>query len=478
MPSIEPGSDANLVEAQNQGSSKSESRGIEPEQEAVSESDEGLVEAEREETAIGDAGPGDGEGVAEAEREPDPSEAIEEGVTGGGADLVQVAEEEEREEEEKRRRRLLLLLLVLLLLTCCAVAMFYRYINQPEPLPDLLPLPVSVNYAPHYLFSIYGVDKPVGVALSPQGDRIYAAETSGERLVKIFDRHGNPLGSFAPPRTSSGERSPVYLATDGDGRVLVTDRLQHAVFVYDREGKYRDTLLGPDLTLSEYVSKQVHGLGPGASLAYDVFEEVVYYQPAGEEEQPLPAPERSAWSPLGIRIDSKGNILLTDVSSSHNAVREILATVAMAGSWEDFEPAQRMFGETGPGDGQFLFPNSAVRDSQGRIYVTDGNNGRLSAWSAQWEFLFHFGQGAGDGAISLPRGAVMDERDRLHVVDAVAQNVKVYDVSEAEPSFLFAFGDWGQGDGRFDFPNDIALDATGRLYIADRENNRIQVWSY
>jgi DNA-binding beta-propeller fold protein YncE len=72
----------------------------------------------------------------------------------------------------------------------------------------------------------------------------------------------------------------------------------------------------------------------------------------------------------------------------------------------------------------------------------------------------------------------MDARDRLHVVDAVEQNVKVYDVSGAEPLYLFTFGEWGKGDGQFNYPNDIAMDVTGRLYVADRENDRIQVWSY
>ncbi|MFN2185467.1 MAG: 6-bladed beta-propeller, partial [Anaerolineae bacterium] len=120
----------------------------------------------------------------------------------------------------------------------------------------------------------------------------------------------------------------------------------------------------------------------------------------------------------------------------------------------------------------------AVIDSTGRIYVTDGNNGRVSVWDGLGGFLFNFAHGVGESALSLPRGAAMDGRDRLHVVDAVQQSVKVYDVSGEEPSFLFAFGDWGTEDGEFNYPVDIALDGTGRLYIADRENNRIQVWSY
>jgi len=120
----------------------------------------------------------------------------------------------------------------------------------------------------------------------------------------------------------------------------------------------------------------------------------------------------------------------------------------------------------------------AVVDSQNRIYVADGNNGRVSAWDAQGRYLFQFGRGSGDGELSLPRGMFIDGRDRLHVVDAVDQNVKVYDVSGQEPIFLYAFGDWGLEDGLFNYPNDIVLDGSGRLYIADRENNRVQVWSY
>ena len=386
---------------------------------------------------------------------------------------------EEEEEKKKRRGLLLLLLFLLLLLLCCVAFLFYRYLTRPAPLPELLPVPVDVNYPPHYLFSIYGVDKPVGVALSPQGDRLYVSETGGDRQIKIFDPDGNPLGAFTPPRTRSGERSPVYLATDSQGRVYVIDRLQHALFVYDRDGNYLDTILSPDLTLSEYVFKHVEDANRETTFGYDLFEGKVFYQRPGQDEQSLPAPDTYAWSPLGVRIDSQGTLLLTDVANARNGVYQLAGvTTTSDQAWRNFEPEQRFFGETGQGPGQLLFPNAAVRDSQGRLWITDGNNGRISAWDEQGNFLFNFGRGSGEGALNLPRGAAIDSRDRLHVVDAVGQNVKVYDVSGPEPVFLFTFGDWGEGDGQFNYPNDIALDASGRLYIADRENRRVQVWSY
>jgi DNA-binding beta-propeller fold protein YncE len=260
--------------------------------------------------------------------------------------------------------------------------------------------------------------------------------------------------------------------------VFVTDRLQRVVFVYDLDGKLLDAILGPDLTLSEYVSKHVDGLQPDSKLAYNLFEQVVRFQAAGEDEQVLPAPDPASWAPLGVRVDEQGMMLLTDVVEGRHAVREFPGELILASTWLEFDPPEIVFGAQGQGSGEFMYPNSAVADSKGRIFVTDGNNGRISVWDAFGSFLFNFGRGVGESALSLPRGAVMDKRDRLHIVDAVDQSVKVYDVSEEEPRFLYAFGDWGTKEGEFNYPGDIALDGSGRLYIADRENNRIQVWSY
>ena len=381
--------------------------------------------------------------------------------------------------EEKRRRKLLLAVLVVLLALLAGVSyLFVRYLNQPEPLPELLPVPVEVSYPPRYISSIYDVDGPVGVALSPEQDRLYVTEMRGQRLVKIFDLDGNLLGSFAPPRTTPGERSPVYVATDARGRVFVSDRLQHAIFVYDRDGNYLDTILSPTLALSEYIAKHTGAPPKPGTFAYNLFEEDVFYQNEAGEEVTLPRPDDAIWAPLGLRFTSDQRLLLTDLTEDAHAVMVVPAAVVTAANWLDFDLNARTFGASGQNDGQFLFPNSAVMDSSGRIIVSDGNNGRLSVWDDQGDFLFHFGVGSGDGALNLPRGMAIDDKDRLHVVDAVGQNIKVYDFSTDDPSFLYAFGAIGTQSGQFNYPNDTALDATGRVFVADRENNRVQVWKY
>lgn len=379
---------------------------------------------------------------------------------------------------EPNRRRWLLILAALVLLLLCVIALFIRYLLAPAPLPELLP--VAGVYPPHYLFSIYGVEQPVGVTLSPQSDRLYVAESGGSRQIKIFERDGQKLDQFAAPRTNEIQRSPVYLAADQAGRIFVSDRLQRAVYVFDRNGNYIDALLSPSLSLSEYVALNDATVTSSVVEYINMFAEQVVYQKPGEEREhtlPLP-PEAMTWSPLGLTFDPAGNLFITDAGVQ--TVHRVSAAALSQSDWGNFNAAALtpQFGEQGEGNGQLMFPNDTAVDSQGRVYVSDGNNGRIAVWDAHGDFLYAFGRGTGDGALNLPRGLAMGEGDRLYVVDPVAQLVKVYNVSASEPKFLFQFGDFGREDGQFNFPNDIALDTAGRIYIADRENNRIQVWSY
>jgi sugar lactone lactonase YvrE len=383
------------------------------------------------------------------------------------------------EVQRSHRRGLLIASLVLFLVLVASGGVFYRYVVRPAPLPQLLFPQVKVDYPPHYLSSIYGLDKPVGVTVSQDGKRVYVAESGGERVVRAFDRDGKPLGTLTPPDTSAGERAPVYLATDRTGRVYVTDRLQFAIFVYSSDGRYLDTILAPSLTLSEYITTRTGDRSEKSTLSYNFYRNAVSYQPQGGKKQEFPLPDRPPWAPLGIRITPSGTIYLTDVIKERHRVREIiLGELLDHRSWLDFAPENLEFGASGQKDGEFLFPNAAMTDSRGRIYVADGNNGRISVWDKDENFLFNFAFGTADGAVNLPRGLFIDQRDRLHVVDAVGQCIRVYDVSGSEPAYLFSFGDVGAGDGLFSYPADIAVDGTGRLYIVDRDNNRVQVWSY
>jgi hypothetical protein len=196
-------------------------------------------------------------------------------------------------------------------------------------------------------------------------------------------------------------------------------------------------------------------------------------------EQPLKfTPTKGkTWSPLGVRFDTQGDLLYSDLTADDHTMNIIPAT-AIRGSLKSFNPQIQTFGKSGDGPGEFNFPQMAVRDSKGNFYVSDGNNYRLSAWSPDLKYKSFFGFGSNESGLNLPRGIWMDGNDHLHVADSVGSMIRVYDVSGTEPSFLGSFGTYGIAEGQMNFPVDIYIDSSGRVYVSDSANDRIEVWSY
>lgn len=324
------------------------------------------------------------------------------------------------EEERKRRRRKIGALLAIVVALAIVLVIILRSLSGSSPLPGI---PSDV---PGHVSNIYGVQAPMGVAVSPDGDRVYVTESEGPRLVRVFDSSGDKIGALKPAGAKGAWRLPVYVAVDPNTEdVYVSDRLREEVEVYSPEGKYLRAF------------KPSGPLGEGAN-------------------------------PLGVAFDEEGHLYMTDVRGGKKDQRVLVFNA-------DSENPLRRIGK--PGD--FWFPNGIAVDGDGNVYVADSDNGRLQIFDSEGKLASSIARGVGEGDLGLPRGVALDG-DHLFVVDTTAHTVKVYDrpgdVKEV-PRYLASFGVEGIGDDQFQYPNGIAVGG-GKIYVTDRENDRVQVWSY
>ena len=326
--------------------------------------------------------------------------------------------------DEARRRRRRIILAVVLALLVLLVGLFTWYLLNRKPLSELPGLDEA--RVPTYKTSFYDVAKPLGVAVSPDGSRIYATQSGSPATTVVFDRDGAKIGELVPPAKPETLHVPVYVAVNPtNGDVYVGDRAAGRIYVYDDSGTYSTTL-----------------------------------QPKGDAK---------AISPLGIAVGADGTVYVADVLSAKPAEHRILVLAA--------DGTVR----TVLGKGQLNYPNAIVVGSHGEIYVSDSNNGRVVVIESDGTVTTLIARGVGDGDLGLPRGLAIDDQGRLFVVDTTDHMVRLFTVGSsptAHPAYVGSFGDEGHDDAKFTFPNGLATDTRGRVYIADRENNRVEVWGY
>jgi tripartite motif-containing protein 71 len=139
--------------------------------------------------------------------------------------------------------------------------------------------------------------------------------------------------------------------------------------------------------------------------------------------------------------------------------------------------AQKIGRGTGSGPSQLSSPRGIAADKDGRVYVTDLGNDRISVFNADGSQAFSFGRKGAQppksrlGEFNEPSGVAVGTDGTIFVADAWTGRIQTFD-SRGKPKAEF-------GGARFWFysPRNVAVDAQGNFYVADTGNSVIKAYN-
>ena len=214
--------------------------------------------------------------------------------------------------------------------------------------------------------------------------------------------------------------TPVAIASDGKGRVFVTDSGARQVFVLD--------LVNQNLR-------------------------VLSSSPGSERVEP------GFGLPFGVTVAGDSRLYVTDV---------VAKTVNV------FDEKERyLFSFTDPG---LVRPTAVAVDTKRKvIYVVDTASHRLAMFDLQGELLGYFGsRGSEPGQFNYPTDVDVDDRGHIYVLDSLNARVQVFDEAGA---FLRMFGERGTATGSFEMAKNLAVSSTGQVYVTDALAHKLVIFS-
>ena len=208
--------------------------------------------------------------------------------------------------------------------------------------------------------------------------------------------------------------------------------------------------------------------------------------------------------PLGIAFDTNNHLYVTDHINHRVQKIDIGGTYIF------------QFGVHGVGNGQLKYPLGIIVHN-GKLYVTEWDNNRISVFQLNGQFSHIIGsghlkypyyiavstndqllvadyghhcisiftldgnhvgksgtQGTGRGELSCPSGIAINMDGFILVTEHGNNRVSIFD---KDGVFKHSFGSRGSGHGQFSSPFGLTISPTGDIYICDGGNKRIQVFS-
>ncbi len=311
--------------------------------------------------------------------------------------------------------------------------------------------------------------------------------------------------------TSAQLNEPIALAFDSAGLLYISDQLNHRI-----------RKVGTDGVITTVVGTGDPGYGGDAKAATDA----LIYNPAGitfdsagnlyiadasnhvvrkvvspnistvagdniagyyDGGTDLKATEADLNTPLGVVVDSSGNIYIADT------LNHLIRKVTSAGVISIYAGNQTA-GFTGDGgqaaSAELNYPHGLALDAAGNLYVADTYNHRIRKIGADGVITtvaggtFGFAGDGGlatDASLAYPKTIAVDAAGNLYIADCINSRIRVVTASDGKIWTIAGNGTFGwTGDGglatdaQLRFPNGVAVDKSGNIYVADSGNGVVR----
>ncbi|MBI3395717.1 MAG: NHL repeat-containing protein [Spirochaetia bacterium] len=197
--------------------------------------------------------------------------------------------------------------------------------------------------------------------------------------------------------------------------------------------------------------------------------------------------------PIGLAVDSAGNVYLADFLNSRALYYPSGSTTAtqVFGQAGNFTTATINNG--GISANSLNFPYGAAVDSSGNLYIADTTNNRVLYYPAgsttatrvygQPDFTTNTANNGGVSANSLKGGSglAVDSGGNLYIADGGNNRVLYYPAGSTTATRVYGQPDFtsntannvGISANSLNGPNGVALNGAGNVYISDTQNNRV-----
>ena len=270
------------------------------------------------------------------------------------------------------------------------------------------------------ILTLGGVRTPMGVAINQRGEVVVTEWNV--HCVSVFSPSGEKLQSFGTSGSGQGQFDDPYgIAVDGEGNILVADYINHRIQKFTAEGHFLTAV----------------GTKGSGHLLFSY--------------------------PTGIAFNTSNNKVYVADNGNHR-IQVLNSDLTFSST----------FGKQGSGKGQLSFPYGIGCDSTGKVYVADTDNHRIQVFTAEGKFLRMFWRrGQGRGELASPWCVAVDMSGMMYVSEDGNHCVSVF---TTDGQLVTSFGRKGEGPGEFRCPRGLAVDNNGVVYVCDINNSRVQVF--